>query len=267
MVAQNQIGGDVSAKLIFTKAGNKLDRKQRGVSMIIYAPCGYGKSTLATTLPPEETLIINAEAGISAFLGCKHTIFDLKDDLSQLAELYKYLRAGDHPFKYVVVDNISELENWFINTLTKIRGKEYVSLAEYGDASFKEKEYIHLFRDLTYQGITVIFNAWQMELDVKNYGGEIVTISFPKLFKKVAPDMGGLVDMVGRLELYPKTGDRFVRFQPTAYIMAKTRLKGVEQFEPVTEIRGTDPPRYEFFMPLLDKIYNYDYSQDKKEKK
>ena len=230
----------------FEKAGDKINR---GIAFLIYSDPGIGKSTLAATLPQGETLIVNSEAGLGAFLGTEHIIFNLKDDLSQLEGLYQHLRTQKHPFKYVVVDNISEMEQWMIATLTKSRGKDFTEIKEYGDAGYKMREYMTLFRDLVYKDITVVFNAWEMPLEIKNSGGEIVTKAFPKLFKRIAPELCGIVDVVGHLEMYPKTGDRYIRFEPTLGITAKSQFKGLTKF--------MEPD----FMPILEALYSYDYSE------
>jgi len=233
----------------FEKVGNKINR---GISVLVYSDPGIGKTTLASTLPEEETLIINTEAGLGPLLGTEHVLLNLKDDLSQLEELYQYLRTEKHPFKYVVIDNISELEQWMVNTLVKGRGKDLPEIKEHGDVSYKMKEYLHLFRDLTYQNINVVFNAWQMNLDLKNSMGEIVTKAFPKLYKRLAPDICGIVDIVGHLEMYQKTGERYIRLEPTKDILAKSQFKGLDKFE-VADLQS-----------LFKKVRDYDYSPEKK---
>ena len=237
-------------KLEFNKAPSQINR---GISILIYADPGIGKTTLATTLPEEETVIVNTEAGLGPTLGTNHVIFNLREDLSQLQELYKYLRTGDHPFKNVVVDNISEMEQWMINVLVSGRGKDLPEIREHGDVSYKMKEYLHLFRDLVFKGINVVFNAWEMNLDIKNTQGEIITKAFPKLYKRLAPDVCGLVDVVGHLEMYQKTGDRYIRFEPTRDIIAKSQFLGLEKFEPAD------------LQAVLEKLKAYNYGKEKRD--
>ena len=211
------------------KIGSKIER---GVSILIYADPGIGKTTLATTLPVGETLIINVESGIGPLLGTGHIVFNLNRDLKQLEDIYRYLRTEKHPFTNIVIDNISELQEWMIHVLSTVRNKDFPEIREYGDASVKLKEYIRLFRDLTSEcNINVVFNAWEMPLELEKNTMGVVTKAFPKMMPKLAPEICGIVDMVGHLELYEKTGDRFIRFKGTNKIMAKTQFKGIDEFE------------------------------------
>ena len=231
----------------FEKAKSKIDR---GISFCIFGDPGVGKTTLATTLPEGETLIVNTEAGLGPTLGTNHIIFNLNENLSQLEELYRDIRTRQDTFKNIVLDNVSELEQWMINTLTKSRKKDFVELKEYGDTAYKMREYIRLFRDLVYNGQNVVFNAWEQPLEIqRSPGGEVKTKAFPKLSKKLAIELCGLVDVVGHLEMYPKTGDRYIRFEATSEIEAKSQLKGLDKFEPAD------------FGPLLEKLYGYNYER------
>jgi phage nucleotide-binding protein len=209
--------------------GSKIDR---GISMVIYADPGVGKTTLASTLPIGETLIINTEAGLGPLLGTGHTVFNLDQDLKQLEKLYQFLRIEEHPFKNVVIDNISEMQDWMIRSLYEGRGKDFPELKEYGDASTKMKEYCTLFRDLTTERkMNVIFNAWEYPLEIERTTGGVVTKIYPKLFPKIAPEICGKMDAVGHLEIYEKTGDRFVRFVGTSKVLAKCQFKGIADLE------------------------------------
>ena len=229
------------------------DKINRGISALIYSDPGVGKTTLASTLPQEETLIVNTEAGLGPLLGTKHVVFNLRaGKLEQIDALYKHLRTEKHPFKYVVIDNISELEQWIILRLTEQRGKEFTELREYGDAAFKMREVLHLFRDLTFQNITVVFNAWEMPLEIQNTEGLRITKTFPKLGRKIAPEVCGIVDIVGHLEVYEKSGKRWIRFGPSNQYITKSQFKGLEAGEPPD------------FPAILDKLYSYDYKTKEK---
>lgn len=242
---------DITAALL--KCNPVPDKLNRGISMVIYGDPGVGKTTLATTLPPKETMILNFEAGIGAILGKGHTVIPIEDNLSKLDFVYQTLRTN--PVPYVVLDNISELEQWMINVLTKGRKKDFVELKEYGDSSYKMREYIRLFRDLVSVGTTVIFNAWELPIEIQVSGGEVKTKAFPKLSKKLAIELCGLVDVVGRLERYPKTGDRFLRLDGTNEIEAKSAFQ-------ILDSEGRQVKFWEANLPsLLKAIYAHDYTK------
>ena len=229
----------------------------RGLAFIIYADPGVGQSTLASTLPVGETLIINSECGLGPLLGTDHVVFNVLDAIQTkpleevIDELYRYLRTQKHPFKYVVLDNLSELEQQLILHLTNKRKKETPELKEYGDSAFKMREWVHNFRDLIYQGITVVMNAWEFPMEIKNVEGVIITKTFPMIGKKIAPQLCGIVDCVGHLEVHEKSGKRWIRFGPSDQYITKSQFKGLENGEPAD------------FPLIIGKLLAYNYKEEK----
>ena len=241
-------------------AGNTIDR---GISFVIYANPGVGKTTMATTLPPDETLIINAEAGIGPLLGKGHSVFNvlqIVDDSNSektfekvMSNIYKQLRTTDHPFKYVVLDNLSEIENQLLLSYVARHGRESPSRQEYGDAAYKMREWIHLWRDLVFQGITVIFNCWETPMELKSVEGNIVTLIVPKISKSNVPTLTGCVDVVGHIEVHEKTGKRWLRLTPNEDCLCKTQFQGI----------GEDgkPGELADFEIIIGKIMNHNYKE------
>ncbi len=231
------------------------DSINRGLAFVIYSDPGIGKTTLASTLPEEKTLIINTEAGLGPLLGTNHVAFNLQKAIKNyeieevVDNLYKYLRTEKHPFQFIVIDNMSELEQQLILNITMRRNKETPELREYGDVAFKMKEWVRLFRDLVYQNITVVFNAWEFPLEIKNFDGAVITKTFPMIGKKIAPQVCGIVDVVGHLEVHEKTGKRWVRFGPSEQYITKSQFKGLDIGEPAD------------FPTILGKLLAYDYKE------
>jgi len=237
------------------------DTIDRGISAIIYGNPGVGKTTLATTLPPEETIIINAEAGLGPLLGKGHSVFNLLGFVNNnefekaVDDFYKYLRTEKHPYKYVVLDNISEIENQLILYMTQRHGKEAPTLREYGDSSHKMKQWIHNFRDLVYQDINVVINAWEFPIELRNIEGNIITIICPKMSKSIVPTACGCVDVVGHMESHEKTGKRWIRLRPNDQYLCKSQFKGIGG---PNDQSGELPD----LMALYEKIRDYDYTKE-----
>ena len=236
------------------KVGSKIDR---GISFVIYSDPGVGKTTMSTTLPADVTVLINTEAGLGPILGTGHQVFNVgkavanaNGDLEKvISDFYQKLRTGNHPFENVVIDNLSELEQQLIQSITTKHGKEVPELREYGEASYKMKEWMHNFRDLVFQNINVVFNAWEFPMDIRNTDGQVLTKTFPMIGKKIAPQLCGIVDVVGHLEIYPKSGKRWVRFGPSDQYITKSQFQGLDMGE---------PPE---FPHILDKLRMHEYSK------
>ena len=51
----------------------------------------------------------------------------------------------------------------------------------------------------------------------------------PKVTKGIVEDVCGKVDAVGHLEVFEKTGDRFIRFTGNSKMIAKCQFKGLHE--------------------------------------
>lgn len=229
----------------------------RGISMIIYANPGAGKTTLATTLPADETLIITTEAGLGPLINKGHRLLDVIQVMHNnplmsleeiIAEIYRKIRTEKHAFKYIVIDNLSELENQLLQDYTRRRKKPSPEMKEWGDVAYRMKEWVTLFRDLEFQGVNVIFNAWETQIDMKTMTGETMTMSVPFVTKRTAVQICGLVDAVGHLAVYEKSGQRWLQFGPSNTYLTKCQFKGLGNEE-------AD------LMKVFSKINSYNYEE------
>ena len=199
----------------------KIGHQNRGQSIILYGPPNAGKTYQCGHLPVEETIVIDVDGGIVTLAGTNISVFTLDEDLTQLQSIYQYLRTEKHPFKYVVIDNFSELERFMLSNITKQRNVDWTAQLDWGRTAQKLREYMRNFRDLTDLGINVIFIAWDMNIETEE-GPRVC----PMLMKSVTEEFSGIMDNVWYLKPDPnlQSKDRYFVTESTSNIIAKTRV-------------------------------------------
>ena len=195
------------------KTQNTKDLKEQGVSMIVYGDAGVGKTHLIGTLPEGELLVLDIDGGLETFRkqGKNHDYVSLRT-MAELKDTLDELKTGKLGYKYLALDNISELEKTMAIALMDSRGKAFLELKEYGDTAQKMREYLRKYRDLVETGLNIIFLAWELPLEIHGSDGDIETKIAPFLGKKFTLEASGLVDAVGRLVISPKDGERYLSF-------------------------------------------------------
>jgi len=204
--------------------------KQEGTAALIYSPSGFGKTTLLGTLPEGKTLICDIEGGTTSISDKAHDVIRVKT-LAELIELYEALKNGELKYRFVALDSISELEKTIQFSRKHIKGKSFMSLKEYGETAELMREYIRKFRNLKYQGITVVFTALEMLVDIVTES-DARTKRVPLVSRKFYEELCGLMDMVGRLVIHQESNDRALLFEGNENFLAKTRIREVNRVEP-----------------------------------
>ena len=137
------------------------DAMQRSVSMLIHGPSKAGKSTLAATAPGPR-LLLDAEHG-HKFLPIKIRYWEPHDEppvvdgtwdtvvvvvrkYDDVLNVYRWLQSGQHPFKSLIMDSISEIQ---AKCLEQIAGREQVKTQQWGDLLRHMTGLMRDIRDLT----------------------------------------------------------------------------------------------------------------------
>ncbi len=203
--------------------------RQEGVAMAVYAPSGFGKTVLSGTLPEGITLFCDIDGGTASISDKNHDVIRIRS-LNDLIELYEALKNGELRYRFVAFDSVSELEKVIQFSRKSVKGKTFMSMKEYGETAEILREYIRKFRDLKHQGITVVFTALEMLVDIVSET-ETRTKRVPLVSKKFYEEFCGLMDLVGRLVINKDSGDRAILFEGNDHFMAKTRIKVVDPIE------------------------------------
>lgn len=133
-----------------------------GINAVVYGPSKSGKSTLGDTTPAPR-VVLDAEMG-SRFTPSRKIAWDptryappVPDgtwdtaivtvrDYQTVNSAYTWLNSGNHPFRSVVLDSISEIQQRGVDD---IAGSDLMKTQDWGTLLRRVSELVRNFRDLT----------------------------------------------------------------------------------------------------------------------
>lgn len=135
---------------------------ERGLTILVHGETGSGKSSFAVT-SPYPRLLLDIESGYR-FLPIKTIKWDpftqappvadgtwdtcvvVVHDYNTVLKVYEWLRSGQHQFRSLIIDSISELQ---VRFLDMIAGDEQVKMQQWGEVLRKMGSLLRNIRDLT----------------------------------------------------------------------------------------------------------------------
>lgn len=131
-------------------------------SFVLYGRSGTGKTTLAATWPKPALLLDIKDVGddsISDVLNLKVMDINNVDDM-ETAYWYLYNKSIKMPYKTVILDTVSQLQQLFVQKISKAGDKAgqwgTMTMRNWGDCAMQMKAWITRFRDLP---VDVVFIA------------------------------------------------------------------------------------------------------------
>lgn len=169
------------------------------VSMILYGRSGTGKTTIASTFPKPILILDIKEEGTDS-------IADYSDDeikvlpvesWDDIEQMYWYLESGKHPFKSVVIDTVTQMQELCLKDQLQQAGKDFASQQIWGNVAGQMKTWTMNFRDLT--GLQVAFLAQDRvhDTDSDDDDEQIDPSVGPRLSPSVASTLNAAVKVIG----------------------------------------------------------------------
>lgn len=179
--------------------------KERKPSILVYGRNKKGKTRFCTTAP--NVLILDPERGTDQYDRADPDVWPIQH-WADLDEVYKYLRANDHPYEYVAFDGMTRFANMALRFVMEqaeehdiSRKPGMVQQRDYGRAGELMKGLMYNFHNLE-PGIIYTAQERQVEGEFgeEDEDAEESTIQYvPDLPKGVRSTVNALVDVIGRL--------------------------------------------------------------------
>jgi len=207
--------------------------KNRSLTLVIHGESGVGKSWLADTAPAPR-LLFDVEGGVR-FTPSEKVDWDPRNpppdvtdtavvtttDLDVIRRAYQWLAQGQHPFKSVIIDSLTEVQK---RNVDAIAGTSQLAPQHYGTLLREGDSLVRTFRDLTLNPIkpveVVVFICGSRER------GQDRPITRPALIGQLAEQIGYAVDVMTYLTL-DLNGEgqmeRRAQFVPLNGVAAKDR--------------------------------------------
>lgn len=138
----------------------------RPTSIVVYGPSGSGKTTFAATAPKPMLYLDVKDDGTDSISDVKGIKAARVGSISELENVYWYLKSNPGKFKSVVIDTCTQVQSLAVNEIvvaTKRKGIPgdwgTMTKRDWGNVAAILKSLFNNFRDLTEDGMAVVFIA------------------------------------------------------------------------------------------------------------
>lgn len=170
---------------------------------LLYGASRSGKTTLVGTAGADERtgpmLLLDFEGGASSVMGQQNVQVVSMRDWHDFNDAYEYLSSGQHPFKSVAVDSISELHMFTVLDIVEKeaaansrRNEDTAEIQDFGKAMIMLRRFMRHMRQLR---MHVFITALTKTDKYPNEGD----VRVPQMFGQMAGESVGMFPVVGYL--------------------------------------------------------------------
>lgn len=171
------------------------------LAALFYGKAGTGKTTIAATFPKPLLHLDIREKGTDSISDMEDVDTLSVEDWDQFEQVYWYLKSKENKYKTVVIDAVSQLQDFALIAALAENGKDenaQISKRDFGVAAGRLKTWIINYRDLVEDDINVVFLAH----DRTNEGeegeeGELLPSIGPRMMPSVASVLSASVKIIG----------------------------------------------------------------------
>lgn len=192
------------AKVRIHRAGDV----ERAPRLFVYGRQKKGKTTFGISAGVENTLVLDPEAGTDEMKTKNPHVWSI-GKWEDIADAYEYLRQGDHPYTWVVVDGLTRMNNMALKYVMKLQEERtldripgMVQQRDYGKSGELIKEMLIGFHNMRHLGVVFtaqerMIEATDSEEDEEAESGDAAYV--PDLPKGVRNMVNSIVDVIGRI--------------------------------------------------------------------
>lgn len=119
------------------------------LSVLGYGRSGTGKTTALVHILPKPLLVIDInEKGTDSVVDVEGVKVFKPKSWEDVESMYWYLESGNHPYKSVLIDTVTQLQELSQKFILEDEGKDFLSLQLRGKASELMKTWLMSYRDL-----------------------------------------------------------------------------------------------------------------------